>query len=286
MTPLKTAEGCDLFSSLHAPLKACLQLVDVEVGISKSSEIEKLLSELSDSKTLHELSEEAVLNDIFVLERYVLLIGEYALLWRQIASSKFSESWITLQNAFDLIRLIRRFSNIDTSAIEDQLYALETLYPYKVFFSMGAVVEWFECSICGKDIDSFDCNHRKGELYLGRIAYATARNIVQLDHIAIVDQPADKRCVISFSNEDNCFSAVRYLGELISSKKLLISCFGGVAWGKRRLQNPEYKVLRRNELCYCQSGIKFKKCCINKAFTEQDHAQILPRMSIIPRIIA
>lgn len=286
MTPLKTAEGCDLLSSLRAPLRVYLQLVDADVGVTKLSEIDRLLSELSNSKVLHESGEEDVLNDVFLLERYVRLIGEYGLLWRQVASSQFSESWCTLQNAFDLIRLIRRFSNINTSAIEDQLNALESLYPYDVFFSMGAVVEWFECSICGKDIDSFDCHHRKGELYRGQLAYAIARNIVQFDHIAIVDQPADKRCVISFSNDNDCFSAVRYLGELISSKKLLISCFGGVAWGKRRILNPEYKSLRRNELCYCQSGLKFKKCCINKAFTEQDHAQILPRTSIIQHAIA
>jgi hypothetical protein len=286
MTPLKTSEGIDLLSRMRSKLKSHLELVDAEIGVSHSPELDQLLSNIFEARIIYASSSDDVLNDIFVLEKYVKLFGEYGFLWRQIASSQFSESWSNLQCAFELIRLIRRFSCVNVSAIEDQLYALESLYPYNIFFSMGAVVEQFECSICGKDIDSFECMHRKGELYRGQMAYGIARNIVQLDHFSVVEHPVDKRCVVSYSNDAPQFSAVRYLGDLLTSKTLLVSNFGGVAWGKQRLANPEHRSLGRNDPCYCQSGRKFKKCCIDKAFIEQDHAQILQTRSIIERTSA
>lgn len=283
MTALKSEFGLHLLSEMRKPLRVHLKLVDAEAGTEASPELELLRSKLAEARVQHHAGTDETLNDIFVLEKYVQLFGEYGHLWRKIATSQFSESWSSLQTAFDLIRLIRRFSNVSVSTLEDQLYALESAYPYNVFFSMGAVVERFECNICGKDIDSFECTHRKGELYRGQMAYGIAKNIVQFDHLAMVEHPVDKRCVITYANDAPQFGVVRYIGELLSSGKLLVSNFGSIAWGKRRIQNPNHENLGRNQPCYCGSGRKFKKCCIDKAFTEQDHAQILPTQSIIER---
>ena len=283
MPVLKTDLGRHLLSELRKPLKLHLELVDAEAGADASPELERLRFMLAEARVVHDSGTDETLNDIFVLEKYVQFFGEYGYLWRNIATFQFSESWSSLQNAFDLIRLVRKFSNINVSTLENQLYALESAYPYKVFFSMGAVVERFECSICGKDIDSFECKHRKGELYRGQMAYGIARNIVRFDHLAMVEHPVDKRCVVTYANDAPQFGVVRYIGELLDSKKLLVSNFGSIAWGKRRIPNPNHTDLGRNQSCYCGSGRKFKKCCIDKAFTEQDHAQILPTHSIIER---
>lgn len=283
---LNTKAGIGLLSDLRKPLKSHLELVDAKAGIAATPEIGQLLTKLAEARTIHASDCDEALNEIFILERYVQLFAEYGQLWAQIAESQFTESWSSLQGAFDLIRLIRRFSRLDVSAIEDQLYALESAYPYNIFFSMGAVVERFECSICGNDIDSFDCAHRKGELYRGVMAYGIARNIVNIDHLAMVEHPVDKRCTISYSDDAPQFGVVRYLGNLVSSKELLVSCFGGIAWGKKVVPNKEHRVLGRNDRCYCRSGRKFKNCCINKAFVEQDHAQIIPAHSIIERAVA
>lgn len=283
---LKTSVGLDLLSEMRGPLRAHLGHVDAQVGVEASPAIEQLLLNLGGARIAHASSCDEVLNEIFILEKYVRLFGYYGLLWQQIATSQFSESWSSLQSAFDLVRLIRRFSSLDISAIENQLYALETAYPYNIFFSMGAVIEQFECSICGKDIDSFDCMHRKGELYRGQMAYGIARNIIRLDHLAIVDQPVDKRCVVSYSNDAPQFGVIRYISELLSSKKLLASNFGSIFWEKRRSRSSDHRNIGRNDPCYCQSGLKFKKCCFDKAFIEQDHAQILPAESLIERAVA
>ncbi|MBT3068394.1 YecA family protein [Rhodoferax sp. U11-2br] len=284
MLVLKSPAGLQLLSEIRDGVRSHLLSIDAEAGVEESNRIKLLLSKLADARIAHESSPDEVHDDIFVLETYVKLVGEYGLLWRQLATSQFSESWSTLQNAFGLIRLIKRFSGINVSAIEDQLCALETAYPYNIFFSMGAVVERFECSICGKDIDSFDCSHRKGELYRGQMAHGIARNILRLDHLAIVEQPVDKRCTVTYANDAPQFEVVRYLGRLLSSRKLLASNFGGIAWGKRA--SPKHQSLGRNDPCHCGSGLKYKKCCIDKPPPQQDHAQILPTHSILERVAA
>ena len=198
---LRSIEGNGLLINLIEPLRLHLIAVDANIGLEQTPEIELLNEKLTNAREVHHAASDEILNDIFVLDRYVYLFSEYGLLWKEIASSQFSESWRTLQNAFDAIRLIKRFSNIDVSTIEDHLCDLETLYPYKIFASMGAVVDRFECSICGEDIDSFLCTHRRAELYRGHMAFGIAKNIADVDHIAFVEHPVDKRCVISISND-------------------------------------------------------------------------------------
>jgi hypothetical protein len=283
---LRSIEGNALLEGLSVPLKQYLQAVDEGIGVERPPELDRLNAQLAEARRVHCAAPDEVLNDIFVLERYVHLFWEYGALWKQISSSQFSESWTTLQNAFDQIRIIKRFSGINVSAIEDQLYALETLYPYKIFISMGAVVKRFECSICGEDIDSFQCTHRRGELYRGQMAIAIARDIERLDHLAMVEQPVDKRCVISYNNDGPQFDVMRYLSNLLLTRALRVSCFIGATWGKRQIVNETHRELGRNEYCYCGSGKKYKKCCIGKAIIEQDHVQIIPGPSIIGRAIA
>jgi hypothetical protein len=283
---LRSSEGEVLLASFADPLKRNLVAVDNGVGLEHSPELDHLISRLTDARELYCEASDEVLDDIFVLERYVRMFGEYGFLWHQIKCLRFSESWSTLQNVFDLIRQIKRFSTIDVSVIEYQLYALETLYPYDIFLSIGAVVERFDCSICGHNIDSFECSHRKGELYRGQLAIAIARNIVHLDHVAMVDQPADKRCVISYKNDAQQFSVVSYLANLLSNRSLTVLRFSSAVWAKRIISNERHIEMGRNERCYCDSGKKYKKCCIGKASVEQNHVQIIPGLSILPRAVS
>ena len=73
-----------------------------------------------------------------------------------------------------------------------RLVAIEHLvFPRQVFVSSGMLVGFQECSICSQDYD--DCEHLVGRPYMGSFCCIIARDIT-LDHVAIVDHPADKRC--------------------------------------------------------------------------------------------
>ncbi len=224
-------------------------------------------------------------NDLWVIERYMDFLEKYGHLWKSILDQRFSESWCLLQDSLDLLRSIKKFSHIDIHFFEDQLIELERTYPYNVFFSIGATVEFFECSICGQDIDSQECPHARGNLYGGVMAYAIAKNIVQLDHISMVAHPEDKRCVVSYEDSGEQFKLIRYVSSLVLSKKCRISDFCRLQFSKRLLPNPDYRKLPRNERCFCGSGKKFKHCCIGKEHIEGDHVDIVAEPKCIEHAV-
>jgi uncharacterized protein YchJ len=107
------------------------------------------------------------------------------------------------------------------------------------------------------------------------MAMAVAKDMVEFDHIAIVEQPRDKRCVVSYENSDSQFSIVREIGQLVMSGRMRVSTFDQLEFSKRKFPNPEYISMGRNDRCYCGSGEKFKRCCSGKAYEERDHVDIV-----------
>ncbi|MCG9890498.1 MAG: hypothetical protein MH252_05445 [Thermosynechococcaceae cyanobacterium MS004] len=86
------------------------------------------------------------------------------------------------------------------SRYEDLLLLEKAYFPKMVYLSMGATVSNGKCSICGSLID--ECDHLEGLPYMGRICQIVDYNVVNVNHIAMVDEPRDKRCILlSFSDE-------------------------------------------------------------------------------------
>ena len=69
------------------------------------------------------------------------------------------------------------------------------LFPPQTFLSSSMVVGRSECSICKKDM--LDCNHIRGQCYMGEFCYEIATKIERVNHAAIVFHPADKKCRIT-----------------------------------------------------------------------------------------
>ena len=285
MMRLRTLPAESLYEEMRELLRQFLSDVDLEIGLDGSTRIEGARERIAVFFAQNSDGPDELLDDIYVIGRYVDLFARYGELWRLIAEEKFSASWSKLQDTLDSLRLVRRFSNINVSGLEEQLVELEKTYPYNVFFSIGALVEQFECSICGLDIDSFECPHRKGQLYRGRMAVGIARNLVSLDHVAMVDQPEDRRCVVTYEDTGEQFMVVRFLSRLLRERSMSISDFGFLLFSKRMKPNPGYKKVGRNAPCFCGSGIKFKRCCIAKSQIEGDHVDITCRPLPIERAV-
>jgi len=230
--------------------------------------------------------DEKVLNELYVLNAFIDFLIKYFHIWELIKKNKCADSWVALQHAINLFRFLKRHDVTKSlSFFENQLIELERLYPYNVFFSMGAIVEHFECSICGKDIDTTDCNHIKGELYYGEMAIAIGKNITQIDHISIVSNPADKCCVVKYEDDAEQFKLIRFLSELLSSQHCKPLDFGKLKFSKKIIQNPNYKKIGRNAECFCGSGKKFKMCCIESEIIESDHVDIIATPTDVNAVI-
>lgn len=115
-------------------------------------------------------------------------------MWLLLKQDKPDDAWNELVNAqmasTDAMRAHIGFSHLTQHA--QRLEAIERLiFPPQVFISSGMIVGFQECSICGGDYD--ECNHLVGKPYMGEFCHIVARD-VSLDHVAIVKDPADKRC--------------------------------------------------------------------------------------------
>jgi hypothetical protein len=273
INPLTTDLASELFQGLKVKAKIVLSAFndhDFLRGQETIAEMRKVVAEERETE-----ADEAYLNDLYVLDKYVSFLETYGDLWQKILNQQFADSWCSLQDALGLLRLLKRFSRIDISFFESQLTELEQTYPYNVFFSSGMVVAGLDCSICGFDIDSKDCVHMRGHLYRGKMATAVVQKIVRFDHVGLVTHPADKKCVVKYEDTDEQFKVIRYVSNLVVSNRCQISDSWSLQFSKRRLRNPEFRKLGRNEPCFCGSGRKFKKCCMTKDYVEEDQVDII-----------
>jgi len=272
--PGTTASAERLLGGMRDELLALLEAADA-LDCSESNELAAELHQRVENERGDSEADESTLAGLFVADRFIGLVAAYCRVWPLIADGQFSGSWLVLQDAMDSLRLVKRFSDLDVSFFESSLVELESAYPYGLFLSVGMRVEFFECSICGADIDSADCPHRRRELYQGVMACAIAREVAELDHVSLVEHPEDKRCVVQYEDDGPQFRLIRYIGELLAAGTFAPSALSRLEWSKVVRPNPDYVQLGRNETCFCGSGRKFKKCCSGLREIEGDHVEVI-----------
>lgn len=232
----------------------------------------KQMSESIDFDPLIPGQNEDLLNDKFILALYPDLMRSYADTWRNIKEGTFGKSWISLQDALDILGLYKKHAGISIPLFQKQLLDLERVYPYTVFFSLGMVVDCYECVLCGNDIDGEECPHRRGELYAGRIARAIIKGPIA-NHVSMVNNPKDKRCVMMIEDTSEEFSALRYLSGLLKDKKIDTAGFKGCNFSK--IKNPKYNGLTDEDICSCGSKNSFSTCCKKGRDYEIDHVDLI-----------
>lgn len=285
-----TLEVASIYSEIKPLIRKLLFSLNSLNFHEGNEAVEELKAKLAAAKEKWSTDSERLLNELYVMNRFIYMLASYTEMWSKILKMEFSSSWHSLQDALGLLRQIKRLSDRrqshDIDYFENQLLELERLYPYNVFLSIGAIVGWFKCSICGKDIDSFDCPHVKGELYRGQMAYAIAQNITELNHVSMVMHPEDKRCVVKYDDNGDQFKGVRFLSDLIRSHDMQLLHFGKLELSKKITKNLDFRKMGRNEPCYCGSGKKFKNCCIEQEFIETDHIDIVAQPVNMDQIVA
>ena len=122
----------------------------------------------------------------------------YLLLKEEKPDDAWDQLVLAQDGAIDATRAHPVFAHLVHQSAK--LEAIEQLvFPPQVFISSGFLAANQECSICCAEYG--ECDHLLGKPYMGKFCHIIARNL-SVDHVAIVDSPADKRCrVRSFSVE-------------------------------------------------------------------------------------
>ena len=87
--------------------------------------------------------------------------------------------------------------------LEKRLQAAEeSIFPgWSLYNSPGFVETIGNCSICGELFSL--CDHVENQIYMGQLCQRIDRNIVRTDHFAFVQNPRDRRCIITKISEDD-----------------------------------------------------------------------------------
>lgn len=230
--------------------------------------------------TAIETHNESLANASFMMSKLFSMYYNYASYWRQLNEKKYKNSWNSLQDTIDNLLLVSRWSSnrfhFHLEKLDMHFKELEKLYPYNIFASSEMVITKTRCSICGKDGLDIDCIHIPGNLYWGEMACTIAENFT-FQAVALVKHPIDKRCVMEIQDDNRTdeekFKLLDYFVSNISNPLMLFK----LAEQKRFHKKEVEQKLRRNDRCYCGSGLKFKHCCGKEEYTEGIHYVIFAK---------
>lgn len=153
-----------------------------------------------------EAGDEHGANVLFHIQCMVNAHISFLRMWVEAKSGKNTEAWSALMDAQDYVSYALRADKNGTG-IENFMAHLkkaeDVVFPgFRVFNSCGAVIRGGTCTICSQPFAA--CDHIEGKVYWGRVCVRVHYDVVELDHVAIVENPRDRRCVITeFTDSDN-----------------------------------------------------------------------------------
>lgn len=194
------AEFRDAFAESY---KVCFMSRAKELQIDASNKLKDF------NQCAHALKEEIIAlgdedtaNAMLSFEEATKAVINELNMWVALKDDNISLAWdclVSSQVSAQLALKVHKVGNYLTSYIE-HLHVLEhTLFPPQKFFSMRMLIKESTCSICGQEYR--DCDHIKGQAYMGEICSQIVMEAEALDGL-LVDNPADKHCrVISITDE-------------------------------------------------------------------------------------
>lgn len=221
---------------------------------------------------------EALANATFIAKLYFHLFGNLASYFSLLQNKKYKQSWDKLQDCLDEIYGVGRFvepnKRFELPFLKKLLKEYEKLYPFKIFASSEYIITKSECSICGKAMNSISCPHIRGDLYWGEIAYENILEIKEINAVALVTNPENKRCIMELSDDSRTeIEKFAILDEFLEQNVYNFQLF---KIKDNKVFKRDKNIIKQgaNELCTCGSGRKFKKCCKEKMYYEHHHFQV------------
>lgn len=216
-------------------------------------------------------------NSFLLLESILIVHKKYLKYYKLIKKNKHEDAWQLIIDVEYLLNRIKLyiyddFAKFKLDIIEDKNTKIQTLYPYKYFMSTGFTFKNYRCSICGEIVSIHNrCKHKKGHIYNGRWCYWICKEIIDFNHVAVVENPKDKHCIITKCGGHRFdFSLVDEL--VVPLKKPYLKW--DLRWTKIRHPHEHYENLKETDSCPCESGLLYKDCCMKEAGILRPHVEI------------
>lgn len=203
--------------------------------------------------------------------------------FRLLKEKEYYPAWCQLERIEITFKGLKRHYPFDKTEyflwhIERCVRNLQIIYPYRFFGSSELVKKKKKCSICDREISLRNpCGHVVGEIYNGEMCY---RIVTEADVLgmAIVENPGNKYSVLFLKDpktgkqkDQYNYVAIDYLLEHIDSPYE----FWDLEISQRYRSHDQYKDVGRSDRCPCDSGKKYKNCCLNTQGVKYPHYEFI-----------
>ena len=206
---------------------------------------------------------------IWIFQTIIEIHKLYTKAYDFLKNKEYYKGWCELERIEITLSSLKRHFTYDKSQfylwhIEKTTKDLQVIFPYRLFGSSELLKKKKKCSVCDKEISiRKPCGHIVGEIYNGEMCYRIVTEVEVLG-MSLVENPGNKFSVMFIQDEKTGeqidqynYSTIDYLFKHIDSPyehwELEVS--------QRTVKKEDYGNIGRNDLCSCQSGKKFKKCC-------------------------
>lgn len=243
-------------------------------------QVMSVLVSLREQKSLAvDNNDQALAKEIWCYEQTLKIQRNFLKAYQEMKDGNYYEAWCLLEDIENGVIFLEKHldfasveaNNFKLGFIKEHVKKFQSLYPYKVFLSPGILKIEEKCSVCQKAVSLRDyCGHEIGEIYDGEMCY---REVTQADliEVSVVTNPVQKYSVAFTGDRDHYnYSLVEYVARGLQTPFHLWE----ISWMKKRHPHSRYKHIGRNDLCPCESGKKYKVCCLHKAGVLRPHAVI------------
>jgi len=203
------------------------------------------------------------------METIAIAMVQYVNAFSLMKRGKYYDGWCALERSQNAIwHLLRHYQDegdmFSIEFIQRSCAQFQGLYPYRWFTSPEVVAQEIYCDICDMRIlPRSQCGHEVGEIYDGRMC---SRRVGKIDLVAValVANPRQKFSVVFIKDEQTGEQIDHYDYCLVEYvMRGLVSPWDDWSYEWRKALHPHerYGKLGRNDLCPCESGLKYKYCC-------------------------
>lgn len=175
-----------------------------EAQHQKILECEKHLKTIKNYKYQSvKIKNEQYANQFFHMQCMINTLKSFLFMWIQLKENDFENSWKSLVDSQEYLAIALKINSYEGALnLQKSLKsAEELLFPkWEKYLSCGFIETVGKCSICHNLFTI--CDHIENEIYMGNICRRIDRKIVEIDHLALVSHPRDRRCITIKMSDD------------------------------------------------------------------------------------
>lgn len=188
---------------------------------NKVKEIDAEISKIKQYKgyAISQKAEEEA-NQFFHMQCMLNAIKSILSLWIEVKDSNYRKAWDVLIDGQEYIKVALKINDYEgVRFIEELLINIEkSIFPRTpLYLSSGHIETIGKCSICKNNFNL--CDHIENKIYMGQLCQRIEKKIIKCDHVALVKNPKDRKCIITERSDEDGNMIDNFTGEICGKRQ-------------------------------------------------------------------